>query len=346
VGLSILIPELLTGSTPVAALLNPLSVLFLLGLYGCGVLVIRDVALRWNRGWAPVFFLGTAYAIVEEGIGTKTFFDWAEIGRPAFGPYTHWGGVNWVWAGELTLFHAIFSIALPVVLVSLVFPESRGQRFLSDRGLGWTFAAFLLTATSMFFLFDRGFVFPPQLLVGSLLAILLLVLTAWKVPTAWFRPRTPTPATSPRGMLVLGGVFVWGFFVIFLGLPGIFQDPFLTVALGWAFTGVCFLVLRRTVGAADHDSQVAFLALGLLTFLVAFAALAEILGDLFVFLAIAVTLYLMFYLHRRYRPSNPGVPEGAGAPIPWHPPRPDPTPGNRLWKSKGRGRWPECSRNR
>jgi hypothetical protein len=307
-GLSILIAELLTGSTPVVALLNPLGVLFLLGLYGGGVLVIREVTARWNRGWTPVLFLGLAYGIVEEGIGTKTFFDWAEIGRPDFGPYTHWAGVNWVWAGELSLFHAIFSIALPIVLVGLIFPETRGRRFLSDRGVVWTFVAFVVTAASMFFLFDRGFVFALPLLAGCLLACLLLVVAARRFPASWFRPRARTPTASPRGLFVLGAGFVWGFFIVFLGLPGLFRDPLLTVAVGWTFSAVCFALLRRTIGETEHDSHVAYLALGLLSFFVAFGVVVEFLGDLFVFLAIAVGLFLILHIYRRYRTSSSGVP--------------------------------------
>lgn len=310
IGLSILIAELLTGSTPVTSLLNPIGVLFLVGLYGGGVLVIRDVAVRWNRGWAPVLFLGLAYGIVEEGIGTKTFFDWAEIGRPGFGPYTHWAGVNWVWAGELTLFHAIFSIALPIVLVGLVFPETRGRRFLSNRGLGWTFGAFGLTATTMFFLFDPRFALALPLLAGSLLAILLLVVSAWRFPAEWFHPRSRTPAASPRALFALGAGFVWGFFIVFLGLPGVFQNPLMTVTLGWALTATCFALLRWSIGERENASHVAYLALGLLSFFVAFAVVVEFLGDLFVFLAIAATLFLIVYLYRRYRVSSFGLPPG------------------------------------
>jgi hypothetical protein len=311
VGLAILIPELLTGSTPVASLLNPIGDLFLLGLYGGGVLVIREVALRWNRGWAPVLLLGAAYGIVEEGLGTKTFFDWAEIGRPNFGPYTHWAGVNWVWAGELTLFHAIFSIALPIALTGLLYPESGDRPFLTKRGLGWTFAAYLVTATAMFFLFDRMYVFTPYLVAGCLVAIGLLTVAAWKVPAGWLAPRSPMPTASPRAEFVLGGGFVWGFFVVFLGMPGFLRDPFLTIFLGCAFSAACLAVLIATIGAAHNEAQRAYLALGLLTFFVAFATLAELRGDLFVFLAIAVVLWLMVHLHRQYRPVY--LPRSTGA---------------------------------
>ncbi len=315
VGLSILIPELLTGSTRVASLLNPVADLFLLGLYGGGVLVIREVTLRWNRGWAPVLLLGGAYAIVEEGLGTKTFFDWAEIGRPDFGPYTHWAGVNWVWVGELTVFHAVFSIALPIALTGLLFPTVRRVRFLSDRGVAWTFGAYLVTVTAMFFLFVRSFTLSPTLLLACLVSILGLALAAWQIPADWLRPRTLEPVLSPRAAFWLGAAFVWGFFVIFLGLPGRFQDPFLTVAVGWAYSLACLWIVRARFGERRHDSQVAYLCLGLLTFFVAFATLEEFLGDLFAFLAIGAVLYLMVHLFRMYRPADaaPRIPAGAAA---------------------------------
>lgn len=315
VGLSILIPELLTGSTRVASLLNPIGDLFLLGLYGGGVLVIREVTLRWNRGWAPVLLLGGAYAIVEEGLGTKTFFDWVEIGRPDFGPYTHWGGVNWVWAGELTVFHAVFSIALPIALTGLLYPSSRTLPLLTNRGVVWTFAAYLVTATAMFFLFVRSFPLAPSLIAACLLSISVLVLAAWKIPGDWLRPRSQLPTMSPRGAFLLGAAFVWGFFIIFLGLPGRFQEPFLTVATGWAFSLVCLLVLRARLGEREHDAQLAYLCIGLLTFFVAFAGLVEFLGDLFAFLAIGVAVYLMVHLFRMYRsaPASHSVPTGAAA---------------------------------
>jgi len=312
VGLAILIPELLTGSTPVATLLNPVGDLFLLGLYGGGVLVIREVTLRWNRGWAPVLLLGAGYGIAEEGLGTKTFFDWAEIGHPNYGPFTHWAGVNWVWVGELTLFHAIFSIALPIVLVGLLFPTARGQPFLSNRGVGWTFGAYLLTVTLMFFLFDRPYVLTPWLTAGCLVAIAGLVLAAWKIPVGSLRPRATLPRVSPRMALLLGAVFVWGFFLVFWGTPGLLKDPFLTVAVGWASAAVCLLVLRSTIGAAGNDSQVAYLSIGLLTFLLFDATIEEFLGDLFAFLAIAMALWLTVHLYRQFRTASPAKPMPPG----------------------------------
>ena len=101
---SITFAEFLTGSTPVLVpLLDPLSALFLVGLYGAGVLLVREASIRWNKGWPTILLLGAAYGIAEEGLGTKTFFGPAGVGY--LGVYGHFVGVNWVWAVELDLFH-------------------------------------------------------------------------------------------------------------------------------------------------------------------------------------------------------------------------------------------------
>src|SRR5206468_474013 len=49
--LSPVIAEMLSGSTPPLEWLNPIAVLFLIWLYGAGVLVMRETAVRWKTGW-------------------------------------------------------------------------------------------------------------------------------------------------------------------------------------------------------------------------------------------------------------------------------------------------------
>ncbi len=73
------IPEYLSASSQLTVLvINPvLFFLFLaanLGLYGSGVILIREAMIRWKKGWASVFLLGAAYGIVEEGLDLWTFF--------------------------------------------------------------------------------------------------------------------------------------------------------------------------------------------------------------------------------------------------------------------------------
>ena len=102
-----------------------------LGLYGSGVILIREAMIRWKKGWASVFLLGVAYGIVEEGLALWTLFN--PLAQPVgvLGFYGHWLGVNWVWTVGLLIFHSVYSIGLPIFLFGLVFPEMKSKSLVS-----------------------------------------------------------------------------------------------------------------------------------------------------------------------------------------------------------------------
>src|SRR5437899_12571627 len=80
--LSPVIAEMLSGSSPPLEWLNTVAGLLLIWLYGCGVLVMRETAVRWKTGWPRVLLLGAAYGIIEERMAVKAFFDsgWVGVG--------------------------------------------------------------------------------------------------------------------------------------------------------------------------------------------------------------------------------------------------------------------------
>jgi hypothetical protein len=112
--LSPIIGEVLSGSTPLLSFINPVVLLLEVGLYGCGAVIVRELAIRWQKGLPTVLTLGAAYGIIEEGLDTKSWFNpnWPDVG--ILGTYGRVLGVNWVWAVELTIYHAVFSIAIPI----------------------------------------------------------------------------------------------------------------------------------------------------------------------------------------------------------------------------------------
>jgi hypothetical protein len=130
-----MIGELLSGSAPPAEFFNPLGFIMLAVLYGGGALLVRELVHRWHRGWPTLLVLGTAYGIAEEGLMCKSFFDpnWMDLG--ALASYGRWAGVNWVWAVELSIYHAVFSIAIPILLVGMLFPARRQKSWLTKRKL-------------------------------------------------------------------------------------------------------------------------------------------------------------------------------------------------------------------
>jgi hypothetical protein len=141
--------ELLTGSAPPMEFLSVPGFVLMSALYGSGAVLIRELRVRWGKGyWPTVFVLGAAYGIIEEGLVCKSFFDpeWQDLGT--LGVYGRWAGVNWVWSLNLTIFHAVISIAAPIFVVELVFSEQRDERWLG--GFGVAVFWFLLAAVTVF----------------------------------------------------------------------------------------------------------------------------------------------------------------------------------------------------
>src|SRR5215470_13612880 len=179
------IPEYLSGSSSFAILtLNP--ILFFLfvglnvGLYGPGVILIREAMIRWKKGWATVFLLGFAYAIVEEGLDLSTFFNSKAGPVGILGVYGHWLGVNWVWTVGLMLFHSAISIALPILFFRLSFPGLNSQSLVAGRKF---FACFAILFVDSIVLFSIvSYWAGPAIILSSFLAVLVFILAARRVP--------------------------------------------------------------------------------------------------------------------------------------------------------------------
>ncbi|MGI0080095.1 MAG: hypothetical protein ACRECH_10770, partial [Nitrososphaerales archaeon] len=118
--------EFLTGATPLPALLfDPIVLPFVVGFYGAGVLAIRELSVRWGKGWPSVFVMGMAFGIMLEGIATRTFFYDTNGQVGILAVYGRYLGINWVWAVVNTLIDALYTVAIPIMLAARLFPETR-----------------------------------------------------------------------------------------------------------------------------------------------------------------------------------------------------------------------------
>ena len=298
IALAILIPELLTGSTPMVNLLNPVAVLFLVGLYGAGVLTIRELGVRWGRGWGPILCLGAAYGIAEEALGTKTFFVASLAQNHYPPPWGHWLGVNWDWSVQLTIFHAIFSISLPILLVGLVYPPERARRWFTDRQLAGVFGAFAMTVGAMLVLFNRQYPVAPTLFVAALVAILAWALLAWAIPAAWLTPRQERPDRPPRSFAWAGGLYGWLSFGVSFVLGTATGNVLLTAIAQVLLGAIALRWLLRHVGRSHNAVHLVSLAAGLISVLLAFAAVEEFVGDWGSALAIAAAVLVLWVARR------------------------------------------------
>src|SRR6266571_2903146 len=210
------IPEYLSASSQITLLvLNPiLFFLFLganIGLYGSGVILIREAMIRWKKGWATVFLLGVAYGIVEEGLALWTLFN--PLAQPVgvLGFYGHWLGVNWVWTVGLLIFHSVYSIGLPIFLFGLVFPDLKSKSLVSGTGITFSILGLIIDCFALFVL--ESLIYQPYnpgggLMLFSGIVITILVLAARRLPGDFLKMRQTEPDWGPRKFALVGALLV------------------------------------------------------------------------------------------------------------------------------------------
>ncbi|MCI4335334.1 MAG: hypothetical protein L3K04_06910 [Thermoplasmata archaeon] len=321
------IPELLTGSTTITRLVfDPfgflVTLLLDLALYTTGALLIREAAVRWNRGWGTVLLLGLAYGIVEEGLAVHTFFQPGGNPVALFGSYGRWLGLNWVWAGEFAFFHATFSIALPLYLYTRIYPDLRGVPLLTRRSalvcVGGILSVVLLGDLA-FAAVDR----PPILWeVGLSLAVLLLAAAARYLPNRFALAASGPPRASARRFLLLGLLpfAAWlpgSYLLAYRGAP-----PTLTLLLVGASYIVPALLVLRWIGSESNDPQCFAFVVGLLLPIFAFSTLFGLVIVPGLELVDVAYIGGLWWLRRHVFTGNDGyaaqgavVPEGATWPV-------------------------------
>ena len=317
--LSPVIAEMLSGSSAPLEWLNPAVPLLLIWLYGSGVLVMRETAVRWKVGWPGILLLGAAYGIIEEGLAVKSFFDpgWMDLGT--LGWYGRWLDVNWVWAVWLTIYHAVVSIAVPIFLVDWIWPRTRGVAFTSRRGY---IAAIGFLASATIFIDLVLTPYRPSVwhLLGALAAVAFLVWAAKNYATRlWDRLPTGTPR-SPRVYAIAGFAFIGGSFLIYGGGSALGVYPIITVWEGALVLLAVMLLIRRTSGDPRWARQRFAFVGGVMGFLIVLAGFLELAGWRGMGIVAAAFALLLVRWYRRAPAAS--VPEPA--------PRRDPSSNDNL----------------
>jgi len=224
--LSPVIGELLSGSSPPAEFFTPFGFTIMALLYGGGALTVRQLKVRWGKGMGSLLLLGAAYGVLEEGLMVASFMNpnWQDVG--VLGAFGRWLGVNWVWAFELTAYHAIVSIAVPIMLVELAYPEAKDEQWLIGRWR-WVVPGLLLADVVFgLFIFSAFTGFLPEIpqYVFMIIATTGFTLLAYNLPPDWARAGIK-PMRRPRYYLLitLMGALASGF--IFGGLPNTLSLP-------------------------------------------------------------------------------------------------------------------------
>ena len=311
------IPELLTGSTPISELVfNPVR--FLVGfsldvvLYGSGALLIREFSVYFRKGWASVLLLGAAYGIAEEGFEVHTFFQPSGSPVGALGSYGHLFGVNWVWALTLTIFHATYSIALPILLVRLWFPEVKDRRWLRRRTV--TLLSVLYAGEVVGFgAFAVGHGPSHAALAFFIAVVAVLVGLALWVPRDLLWPREGPRRLGAKTLALLGATEFLVYFAVLIAastraVPAVAMACFVVIA-----DSLVVLVLLGFVGRVDLERAEFLFAVGMLSILFVWDVLIEFIAVPGILAVSALFIYLLVRLDRtlKVRGAAAGVPPGA-----------------------------------
>jgi len=295
------IAEYVSGSSPMYFLvLSPfyffLQLALNTALYLPGALLIREAMIRWKKGWASVLLLGASYGILEEGIALGTLFNTSPVsfGNPT--SYGQWLGVSWVWAVEAIPLHMIFSIALPILLLGLALPSTRGKSLLgSRRSLATAVVtlgggAVLINRLLTVHLHHTSVGWP--LLGLSAVCIVALVVAARLAPARILEPRTDGPRVSPRVSFVFGAVVVA--YIYLVGPVGVSLNlPAVVTALAMVALLAFYLLLAlKTLGRSSNSKQLLAYSLGLIAFPMVAGAAVQIFFP--VVLVFDVTALLLF----------------------------------------------------
>ncbi len=239
--LSPLIAEFVSGSMSLREI-GALPVLIL--MYGCGAILIREVARRTRRGWPCIFLLALAYGLIEEGIADQTLFN----------PHFHglrlldYGwisplGIGVPWTIYVLGIHIVWSIAVPIALAERAFPGD--TPWLGRIGLG-VVAFFVprprdLDGVFRYFIDSEHFcASPPQLVIASIAALVSII--------AAFTVRLPRAFCAQRRARWCCLSWVWSarrwnarFGLLYAYIGADFHPPWPLIALG--MLGLFALVL-------------------------------------------------------------------------------------------------------
>jgi len=256
-----LIAELALGSTPITM---AWLVLLWMPVYGAGVLLIRELVVRSGRGWPSILLLAVAYELLEDGIGLQA------LTSPHLYGAADWGarilGFNLPYWFANTGYHAVFTVAIPIALVQLLFPSHRRRPYMGRFGLS---VAAVVMALGVLVLRvsvppseDPGYQAPLPFVVGCLVLVVLIgVMALTLVPAPRIRS-TDARVPRPAALAVASGIATLAFFALTFpmfggGQPAFTQGMFVLVPLAAAAVGIAwgYRALTRLAGSPEWSDR-------------------------------------------------------------------------------------------
>ena len=236
-----------------------LGLAFLIPLYGCPALLIREVARRTGMTWIGMVALASAFGIVQAGLVDQTIFrltyrdlpEWADWATPT---YIEPLGLSAYLAVTFVAGHVIASFCAPIAISEALVPGQRNQAWLGPVALGVT-AGLYLTAAGLILddhlVTESAAVSATQAAVTSLVVVALVVFAV----TVGRARRGPTDRWCPPVLVLFVAVGAAGVGKEYLPVtwPGVAAHAALLAGVA----GVVLWFARSTSWTRLHELAVA-----------------------------------------------------------------------------------------
>jgi len=292
--LSPVVAELLSGSAPPREFFNPLIFLLLISLYGTSALLLRELKLYMNGGYTCLLFLGMMYGVLEEGIAVKSFFDpsWPDLGP--YGLYGRWHGVNWIWLVNLTVYHSVWSIVIPVSIVESIFPSISEERWLSRRG----YLVLLSILTTDLIVINRFVTKYQPEAFGYILSFALMSIFLY-LSKICAKRRERERIASPRKLLIYS--FTWSmlFFILFFTMPLFMPYPVISLGISILMGYLIFLLVSYLDSSLTSKEHKLYFSMGPIASLAILAILQGLQPGKIDMLPVGIVCLILIFLALR-----------------------------------------------
>lgn len=220
--------ELLSGNVSLKQYVSPPVFITLNIVYGAAAILIRETVIRWRKGFGTMMILASGYGMVNEGLASKGFFNPHFYAVKGFGleGFGRAFGINIPWAVDISVIHAVFSMAIPIVLVGVLFPGR--ARWLGRKS--YLSILLLFAADALFMFHFIGHYQPNPGPLTLILALLLVVILLARVVPSWVPDRWRV-APSPPLWILLGAFASLAFFIVPRVVRSRFGSPSLYIAV-------------------------------------------------------------------------------------------------------------------
>lgn len=272
--LSPIVGEVMSGSTTPLLFVQPVALIFLPAMYGGWALLTHEVIAHRHLGWGNALLFGAAFGVFQEALVVQTWFIYKVPQAPSHpgGTYGAIAGTSLNWALNLTIYHAVVSITIPLILIAVFFPRRAPLPWLGPKRIVLVTAWMLLlcgalavnTAFNQFV--KEGYSGPP--LIPYLLATAFMLLLI--LPGVFVRFPAPRPNPDKRAPHVwIVRLICCGYMILFFAFSLILPATGMPVVAAMALMLLlCASALWRvrswSAGAGWNERHLLSVAIGVM----------------------------------------------------------------------------------